>query len=294
MQNQELNIAELNQFYQFDFALNEFVVTDEKSIVREDSLPFRINGYTLVICVKGKFVIEIDTHLHTIKKNFILIAKPLQLFRFIEQSNDCRVRVIIFSERFIVANNIHHHVIDSFHFTHPNAVPLVTVTERDAQQMVQQFKSIWERFNETKHPFRKEVVANLLLVLLHDFETIYRHNFCPLHNKNTRAENLTKNFTKLVRKHFRKEHGVDFYARKLNITPKYLTTVVKETTGRNASAFITEILMIEAQTLLLKPEVSIKEVTHLLHFPDQSTFGKFFKRTTGTSPLAYKKGAIKI
>jgi AraC family transcriptional regulator, transcriptional activator of pobA len=96
-----------------------------------------------------------------------------------------------------------------------------------------------------------------------------------------------------VQKHFRKEHSVEYYARELHISSKYLTAAIKEGTGRTASAFIIEALAIEAQALLQQETVSVKEAANQLNFANQSTFGKFFKRAVGLSPLEYKKSPMK-
>jgi AraC-like DNA-binding protein len=45
--------------------------------------------------------------------------------------------------------------------------------------------------------------------------------------------------------------------------------------------------------LLQHPDYSVQQVSLMLNFPDQSAFGKFFKKETGLSPTAYRKGMIK-
>ncbi len=88
---------------------------------------------------------------------------------------------------------------------------------------------------------------------------------------------------------YRKEHLVPFYAEQLNITPQYLSLIVKSLTGRTPSQFIFERLYCEARTLLCHPNLSIKEISELLQFSDQSAFGKFFKKHAGLSPVEFRK-----
>lgn len=84
---------------------------------------------------------------------------------------------------------------------------------------------------------------------------------------------------------YRREHLVPFYADQLNITTQYLSSVIKSLTGRTPSQFIFERLYCEARALLDHPDLSIKEIAELLHFSDQSAFGKFSKNDTD-NPLS--------
>lgn len=98
----------------------------------------------------------------------------------------------------------------------------------------------------------------------------------------------THEFVSLVRKHFRLEHSVRFYANKLCISPKYLSMVVKEATGRSAAEIIDEHLLLEAKNLLRFSGKNIQQVAYELNFSNQSSFGKYFKHLTGMSPSEFQ------
>jgi len=102
-------------------------------------------------------------------------------------------------------------------------------------------------------------------------------------------ENLYKKFLNLVRSNIRKEHSVTFYANQLCLTPQYISSVLKELSGMSANKWIDEMLLAEAKLLLFSTENNIQQIADKLHFPDQSSFGKFFKKMTGMSPSNYKK-----
>ncbi|MDM8174887.1 helix-turn-helix domain-containing protein [Olivibacter sp. 47] len=96
-------------------------------------------------------------------------------------------------------------------------------------------------------------------------------------------------FTKLVADNFKEERSVDFYAKKLFITPKYLSEVTKDVSGKTASAIIAEMVIMEAKSLLSIPSLTVIEVADFLNFSDMSFFGKYFKRYTGVNPTSYRK-----
>ena len=80
-----------------------------------------------------------------------------------------------------------------------------------------------------------------------------------------------------------------FYAENLCITGRYLASVTSAVSGRSPKDEIDECLLREARILLTFSELSVQQISDKLHFPDPSHFGRFFKRMTGITPLAYRK-----
>ena len=76
-------------------------------------------------------------------------------------------------------------------------------------------------------------------------------------------------------------------AERLHITPKYLSSVIKEVSGKSAE-WIDQYVILEAKALLRYSGLSIQEIAYELNFSTQSFFGKYFKHHTGISPSAYK------
>lgn len=85
---------------------------------------------------------------------------------------------------------------------------------------------------------------------------------------------------------------MSYYAKKLFITPQYLSVVLKDLTGKTANILINQAIMTEARILIRSQAYSIQQIADQLCFADQSTFGKFFKKNEGISPAEYKKQLI--
>jgi AraC-like DNA-binding protein len=82
--------------------------------------------------------------------------------------------------------------------------------------------------------------------------------------------------------------NVGFYADRLSLTPKYLSRIIKEASGRSAPEWIDDYVILEAKNLLKYSGLAIKEIVYKLNFPSQSVFYKFFKARTGMTPTEYK------
>lgn len=86
-----------------------------------------------------------------------------------------------------------------------------------------------------------------------------------------------------------RERSVAFYAREQRLSPGYLSSVVKAQSGRTAIQWIETFTILQAQHHLQLGKLSVKEIACRLHFPDQSVFGRYFRKHCGVSPSEYRK-----
>ena len=74
----------------------------------------------------------------------------------------------------------------------------------------------------------------------------------------------------------------------MGLTAKYLSTVVKQSSGKSAVEWIEKYVTLDAITQLTSTSRTIKEIAYDLNFPSQSFFGKYFCRVVGVSPAKYR------
>ena len=141
---------------------------------------------------------------------------------------------------------------------------------------------------EHSHGHTLEALQSLYGLLLSDamavLESNTKEDFTSQH-----AYQLFIEFCKILRHHFRERHDITFYAEKLNISPRYLSMVTKQITHNTVATFINRHLMLEACWLLKTTDYSIQYISELLHFSDQASFSKFFKRINGQNPMQYRR-----
>ena len=102
-------------------------------------------------------------------------------------------------------------------------------------------------------------------------------------------ETLVNNFLTLMLHHCHEERTVVYYAQHLHLSPYYLSGIIKKETGKTALEWLTLFTINLSKHYLADTEMSIKEIADMLHFPDQSTFGRYFKQRMGCSPGEYRK-----
>lgn len=109
-----------------------------------------------------------------------------------------------------------------------------------------------------------------------------------------RDKEIFNQFLQLLGKQTQKRQRVSFYANNLNITPKYLSTVCKKVSSKNPMRWITESVMEDCYMLLKDTDLSVKEISNRLGFPNSSFFGQYFREQAGVTPIEYRIEQKKI
>ena len=139
------------------------------------------------------------------------------------------------------------------------------------------------------HPFRSENLRTTYGLFLLELTAIQERTFLERRFPR-RIEKLFFDFLRLVPVHFAEHHDIAFYASRLCISPRYLSQIVRDISGRTVIDYINQMLLLEASYLLLQTSLPIGEIAERLHFSETASFTRFFTRMKGTSPREYRKG----
>ena len=93
----------------------------------------------------------------------------------------------------------------------------------------------------------------------------------------------------LIEKYYMQERGVEFYADKLCLSPKYLSAVSKSICGYTVQELVFKAIIRKSISLLKNTQKDIQEISNAFGFPNASYFGTFFKKQVGVSPQQYRK-----
>ncbi|HCE48217.1 MAG TPA: AraC family transcriptional regulator, partial [Prevotellaceae bacterium] len=148
---------------------------------------------------------------------------------------------------------------------------------------------LFDAINAKDNQFKKEITVSLLSAL-----AMWLNGQISSHVKSKpialkRADELVSQFLHLLAENFKEKHRLEFYADKLCVTPKYLSAVTRAATNKSAGKLIAFFLMGEAKKMLIASEMTIAQVATELGFPNQSGFGKFFKKEEGLSPSEFRQ-----
>ncbi|MBP3776269.1 MAG: helix-turn-helix transcriptional regulator [Prevotella sp.] len=137
---------------------------------------------------------------------------------------------------------------------------------------------------------REIMVSFLRTMLLMVCEELLRHEGMTLENDSSSIHDkeIFNQFLQLLSNQEQKRQRVAFYADLLHISPKYLSSVSKKVSGKNPMRWITESTMQDCYSLLKETDMSIKEISNKLGFPNSSFFSQYFREQASVTPLEYR------
>jgi len=252
--------------------------------------PCRIDAILILVCLRGKLEFVVNLEHNVVTEPSILVNMPENIIQFLGLENLEAYAILISSEMLNSLPNDMKQLANAYlpikHYFHAS-VPLEEIAP-----LIPFYNLIRHSLQKTG-PETDDIVRSLLQAFLLSILGLMREHQAQEIDANrlsTRSSSkLFERFMEALNAHHQQERQVKYYADKLCVTPKYLSMVVKEYSGKSPLDWICDYVIAEAKSLLHYSQMSAQEVAFHLNFPSQSAFGKFFKQKTGLAPTQYLK-----
>jgi AraC-like DNA-binding protein len=247
--------------------------------------------YRIGFCRQGSLQVDFGLETFTHSKDTIHFNFPGQLFSLGNVSDDMYSIYILFTAEFIETLIPSLSLQSQFPFLDYAGVPFFKLSEAEAKKIENLFFEIDAEI-KANHPDKAQAIKHLInLILITAKRSYVRQELTTVYH-NSKSSSLVIRFKKLVGQHFIKIRSVAEYASKLAVTPKHLSKVIKDETGKTPSDFINEMLLMEIKALLRHSQLNISEIAYQLDFSDPSHFSNFFKKHQGVTPQQYRNEAV--
>lgn len=268
-------------------AIRNFIVPDNTRPKTEIAFgeTYLFEGISFAFCTKGSAKVRINFREYDIVPNTITVLAPNQLVSFVEQSEDFAMESLFFALDFVMDLPLPRDY-DILYATRRE--PCLQVDEDIMQDLIETHAFIVKQYGKTEQIYREKIIKAQLLTLILQIGSIYRISRVGENLVSSRQEELADRFFKLLVIHYKTERNVSFYADKLCITGKHLSSTVKNVTGKSLITWINETVIMEAKILLKTSDMTVLQISEVLNFPNPSFFGRFFKQYVGTTPLKYR------
>lgn len=254
--------------------------------------PVKAEWFIVMLCTAGKASLTINNEMHTMKKNDLLMCHPQTILEYGMLNLDFNCCGFCLSPEYIKQISVISSKNWNVRFFMENN-PILSLDENECNLFLQYYNLIYSKLKAPAHPHQKQLIDALLQAFKYEFhDSVEKHvNIAPPQYNS--ADNLFTSFIELLENMYPRENLVSYYAEKLCVTPKYLSTVCKKTCGETAHNIITHYINKDIEFLLKSPEKSIKEISNELNFSNLSFFGKYVKNNFGVSPTEFRKRLIK-
>lgn len=270
-------------------AENEMLVFNNNTLVKKDpTYPFQVDAAIFAVCTKGEARITIDMKEYEVRPNCIITLQPNNYVVASDFGDDFRSVVIVCSRSFL--EEVLPKLSDLLpYMMRRRTSPVNQLSEEQIRQLTPYFTLISQNLGKPKNPIRHKRLVCILQAAIYEMMEMGNSPDNEEAKLHTRKEETMAKFIIAVSENFRTDRNVASYARRLFITPKHLTYIVKEMSGKTAREWIENYVIMEAKILLRNTDKNIQEIATYLNFPNQSFFGKYFKHLTGQTPTEYRR-----
>ena len=253
----------------------------------QKSFPVQANMAMLLLCLEGEIHIRIALKEYAMKPNMFCAIITGDIFEVLSISNDFQGCMIATRSDFMSMAENTMQVMTVYKCLRNKHC--FTFEEKETQEFTRLYRSAKSILQDMDHPFKIPILQSYARIMYYWMvPPVIKESELEEKHPHTRQKELFERFITEVEAHYRKERSIKFYADLLCITPKYLSSVIFKVSQRLAGEWIDDYVMLEAKTLLKSGRLSIQQISEQLNFPNQSFFGKFFKRYAGISPKEYK------
>lgn len=238
-------------------------------------------------CIDGELTLEINERPFNIQSGMFSILKRDNTWKVLRYSKDLYIICVLSQNNDYIAQLNNTLLLLDFKFQ-IDKNPCYKLQGTILNELITLFHLMKEVMKREVTMLKKEIIQNYLCIIFYTILTETVQNVYGTHS-NKYANEILRKFILLLDNHCRQERRLSFYADRLCITPKYLTVLVKQASGRNARQWMVDFVIAESKRLLQKETLTVLEVSDRMNFPNQSFFTKFFRQYTGQTPTEYKQ-----
>lgn len=262
-------------------SFDELVANDDANLcIAPDQL-------TIILCTGGRKELQINFADYTLTPGSLAFIYPNSMWRPLATSSDFEAHYFSIQgtsakewNAFIDLDTVFS--LRSYIAKHPHT----QLSLDETQVMTQYLNLLKSRYEANAQAI---IIRFILSAFTLELNRIFTAREKSDRSKISRQEDILWKFLTLLKQYHKEERTVNFYADKMCISPKHLSSVIKQMSHKTAHEIIADFVTMTAKRLLKATTMSIQEISDELNFANQSFFGKFFKQNTGQSPSAYRR-----
>ena len=267
---------------------DELVVMENFGSLPQSEIRLENHGL-VVICTEGIAQFDYDGQQIQLHKNDLYLYMARSVVTNFMSSPDFNCRQIWFSRSGLGIIDMYGKV-NLANLPYLKQHPTVHLTDDDVTLLDEYFQLLCRRMRDQSPILYSDIVRSLVSTMILEMLCMMRRQ--ESENAGTGSlyrQRLADKFMRLVEESDGRIRRVDDFANQLNITPKYLSTLLKETMSRRPSEMIKLFTLKAIERRLRFTDMTMQEIANDLNFPNASFFGKYVKEHLGMTPLEYRK-----
>ena len=273
---------------------DELVVMENIGTVPSGVVCLQNHGVVFFI-TEGRAQLEYDGHVVQLQKNDLFLYMVHSTAANFMASSDFNCRQIWFGRAELFNIDIYKQ-ISVADMSNLKLNPVVHLKGDDIKLCDTYFQLLRDRMKFSTSVLTPDIVRMLFGTILLEMLSIMRRNSEQVAeevqhediNSSLHKKRIIDDFMRLVEESDGRIRRVDDFASQLNVTPKYLSTILKEVMNRRPSNYIQLYTLKAIERRLRFTDMTMQEIANDLNFPNPSFFGKYCKEHLGMTPLEYR------
>ncbi len=271
---------------------DDFIVFKNLKRMPYNNETIRLDCFIIAFCSHGQTQIELNGQTYNWKEGCLAMILPNTFLRNIKSSEDFMVDISVFSPNF-TRNifNFQKDIWDIAMYIYSNPIKDTGHKKDLTFELYSQLLNA--KINEEQNEYNKEIIRHLFYAMfceiLHEINSWIPENGRVIKNNLKQSDYIFKKFIEKVTADDGTHRSVSYYADLLFYSPKYLSKIVRNVSGKVPLEIIhahaTELIKYK----LKNSDMSIKEISNYFKFPNPSFFGKYVKTHLGMSPKRFRE-----
>lgn len=251
------------------------------------AFPSRLDFSFLLLCKTGHIKAGLNLNDYDVSSNCILLAQSGIILDKLEYQRGTRFAIIAFTGDSFVAdlgsrsikvlrNNLYQPIF-------------LNVGEKYMSLFIDGYNIMRRIIEQGSFYFQKDLINGFSQIVSAGLAQLTLKNEDAIRKCGTQGRNevIFRKFLLEVQSSCKFERQLGFYANQACMSSKYFAKIIFDVSGRHATDWIKDGVILEAKVLLKGGTHTVQQVSDALHFPNSSFFGKYFKSVVGLSPRQY-------
>lgn len=269
-----------------DYSDEDIILIDNASeMVKNYAVRMKMNA--VLVCFDGSAQADFNGKTLTISRNQMLLVPSYVKINHFLFSVDFKFKALLLTDN-IIQRLLRPAIGIWNHAMYVNQMKVRLLSDNDISMANKLCETIQFGLDYTSNPYQKEIVQSFIQGALLGLCGILSEENLIDHTPKPQTGDLFPRFLDLLQNSKIKHRQVADYASQLFVTPKYLSLVCKQHSGKTALQWIEEYTVADIDYYLRSTEYSVKEIANILGFPNPSFFGKYVKQQFSCTPMEHR------
>ena len=248
-------------------------------IIQQHKPPFIINDFRMGMITRGHARVRVNLVEKDLEPGMFLFVGPGTILHPISYTDDLEIYGIGLFDDFPMPQmpSTFNGQVRDFQ---------VKASDTDITTARHIIDTIWHVIHQPD--YNRQTVSSLVAAIMHLYDGVYQKHTDKLQASQSREQTIFDRFIQLVNLHCAEQHQIGYYAERMCLTERYLSTIIRQTSGVTAKEWIDRALITRIKVELMHTNKPIAQIADELNFPNPSFFSKYFKREIGMPPGEYR------